>query len=348
MSFECRKIKKPFFCTAKVTIVLMLANIMFLTYVYANEENYVNVVSARQEYLIKPIFEEFTKDTRIKVVYIIDDANKMMKMIATQGEDTQVDAFLAVDAGDLYFAQQMGIFQPIRSRVLDRNIPSHLKDPSRYWFGLSLRVRSVAYHEKRVNPLTLSTYESLSSPQWKNKLAVRTSKRVYNKSMVAMMIAQLGYEKTKQILKGWVNNFAGKPLQSDVEVLNKILNNEADIGIVNSYYLAKMIKDNPELPLKMHWVGAADSAVHVNISGMGITRYSKRKKNAILLLEWMSSKKGQKLFADMDMEYPTNRSVKPHKILQEWGRFKQVTLNVKKAGELRAKAIVLMKEVGYE
>ncbi len=242
----------------------------------------------------------------------------------------------------------MGIFQPIRSRVLDRNIPSHLKDPSRQWFGLSLRVRSVAYHDKRVNPKGLSNYESLSSKQWKNKLAVRTSKRVYNKSMVAMMIAQLGYDRTKQILKGWVNNFEGKPLQSDVEVLNKILNNEADIGIVNSYYLAKMIKDNPDLPLKMHWVGASDSAVHVNISGMGITRYSKRKQNAVLLLEWMSSKKGQKLFADMDMEYPTNRSVKPHKILQEWGRFKQVKLNVKKAGELRAKAIVLMKEVGYE
>lgn len=163
-----------------------------------------------------------------------------------------------------------------------------------------------------------------------------------------MMIAQLGYDKTKQILKGWVKNFSMKPLKSDVAVLNKILEGEADIGIVNSYYLAKMIKDKPNLPIKMHWLGASDDTVHVNISGMGITRYSKRKQNAIRLLEWLSSKKGQKLFADMDMEYPTNRGVKPHKILQQWGRFKQVKLNVKKAGELRAKAIKLMKEVGYD
>ncbi len=342
------KIKKPFFCTAKATALLILLNMMFFTYAYADEDNFVNVVSARQEYLIKPIFEEFTKEIGIKVVYVIGDANKMVETIASQGEKTQVDAFLAVDAGDLYFAQQMGIFQPIRSHVLDRNIPPHLKDPSRQWFGLSLRVRSVAYSTDRVDPKLLTNYKSLSEPIWKNKLAVRTSQRIYNKSMVAMMIAQLGYDETKNILKGWVANFAMQPLQSDVAVLDAILENKADIGVVNSYYLAKMIKDKPDLPIKMCWIGASDDTVHVNISGMGITRYAKRKKNAIILLEWLSSSRGQKLFADMDMEYPTNTRVKPHKILQKWGRFKQVKLNVKKAGELRAKAVKLMKEIGYD
>jgi len=345
---SCNKIRKPFFCTAKVTIILLLANMTFMTYIYANDHEFVNVVSARQEYLIKPIFKEFTKDTGIKVIYFISDANEVMNIIKSQGENTEVDAFLAVDASDLYEAQQYGILQPIRSRILDKNIPSHLKDPSRQWFGLSLRVRSIVYNTNKVNPKILTDYESIGDKIWHKKLAVRTSSRIYNKSMVAMMIAQYGYDKTKNIVKRWVDNFAMKPLNSDIEVINKILNNKADIGIVNSYYLAKMIKDKPNLPLKMHWVGNKDGGVHVNISGIGVTRYSKRKKNAIALIEWLSSKKGQKLFADTDMEYPVNKKVKIHEVLKKWGPFKQATINVKKAGELRVQAVKLMKEVGYE
>lgn len=332
----------------KVLLLLLLLNILFITYLSADTQKFVNVVSARQEYLIKPIFKEFTKDTGIEVRYVVMDATQAMKMIEEQSNETQVDALLAVDASDLYEAQQIGIFQAIRSKVLNKNIPSHLKDPSRQWFGLSLRVRSLVYNTNTVDPSSLKDYSSIGDARWHNKLIVRTSNRIYNKSMVAMMIANYGYEKTKKIVKSWVNNFAVKPLTTDVDVIKQVLENKGDIGIVNSYYLAKMLKDDPSLNVKMHFLGDEQGRVHVNISGLGVTRYAKRKENAIKLVEWLSSKKGQKLFADVDMEYPVNKRVKAHKILQKWGKFKQLTINVKKAGELRAKAVKLMKEVGYE
>ncbi|MCJ8325472.1 MAG: extracellular solute-binding protein [Campylobacterales bacterium] len=331
----------------KIIIFVFLLNVDFITNLKA-EEQYLNIVSARQEYLMKPIFEEFTKDTGIKVNYIIMDASEATLMIKSQANDTQVDALLAVDASDLYEAQQIGIFQTIRSRILNKNIPSHLKDPSLQWFGLSLRVRSIVYNTNTVNPDDLSDYESIGDEKWLNKLIVRTSQRIYNKSMVAMMIAHYGYDKTKIIIRSWVKNFAMKPLTSDVEVINQIIKGKGDIGIVNSYYLAKMIKDDPSLNVKMLWLGDEQNRVHVNISGIGITRYAKRKKEAIKLIEWLSSKKGQKLFADLDMEFPVNRRVKAHKILQDWGVFKQIRINVRKAGELRSQAVKLMKEVEYE
>lgn len=332
----------------KLLLLLFLINLTFFSNAYSKENNFINLVSARQEYLIKPIFDEFTKDTGIQINYVISDGNSLLKMIKRQGQETQVDAYLSVDASDLYEAQQNGIFQPIRSRVLDRNIPSHLKDPSRQWFGLSLRVRSLIYHTKRVNPDSIIDYESIGDKQWNKKLAVRTSKRIYNKSMVSMMIALYGYDKTKQIVQSWVDNFSINPTNTDIDVINAILDNKADIGIVNSYYLAQMINDNPSLPIKMHFVGDKEKRVHVNISGMGILRYAKRKDNAVKLIEWLSSKKGQKLFADIDMEYPVHRSVKPHDILTKWGKFKHMTINVKKAGELRKKAIKLMRDVNYD
>lgn len=332
----------------RILIFIFIIKTQLFISLFASEDKFVNIVSARQEYLMKPIFKEFTKDTGIKVNYVIKDATEATLMIKNQANDTQVDALLAVDASDLYEAQQMGIFQTIRSRILNKNIPAHLKDPSSQWFGLSLRVRSIIYNTKTVNPNDLSDYASIGDEKWFKKLIVRTSDRIYNKSMVAMMIAHYGYDKTKIIIKSWVNNFAIKPLNSDVGVINKILEGEGDIGFVNSYYLAKMLKDNPSLPIKMLWLGDEQNRVHVNISGIGITRYAKRKKEAIILIEWLSSKKGQKLFADLDMEYPVNKRVKAHKILQNWGKFKQIRINVRKAGELRSQAVKLMKEAGYE
>jgi len=340
--------KKQFFCSIKLTLFLLLANISFATYIYADDGNYVNLVSARQEYLIKPILEEFTKDTGIKVNYTISFGNIMVNMIKLEAEDSEIDAYIANDAGDLYNLQQNGILQPIRSEILERNIPSHLRDPSKQWYGISMRVRSLVYNSKTVNPILLKDYESIGEPRWKNKLSLRTSKKVYNKSMVAMMIAHYGYEKTKKILTSWVNNLSIKPLNDDIKVIKSILENKAEIGIVNSYYLAKLLKDIPNLPIKMAFLGDENGRVHINISGIGVTRYAKRKQNAIKLIEWLSSKKGQQLFANINMEYPVNKRVKAHKILQDWGKFKQMKINVKKAGELRREAIRLMKEVSYE
>jgi len=340
--------KKQYFCSIKLTIFLLIANISFATYVYAEEENYVNLVSARQEYLIKPILEEFTKDTGIKVNYTISFGKVMVNMIKLEGEDSEVDAYIANDAGDLYNLQQNGILQPIRSKILERNIPSHLRDPSKQWYGISMRVRSLIYNTNLVNPSTLQDYKSLGEPRWKNKLSLRTSKKVYNKSMVAMMIAHYGYAQTKVIVTSWVKNLSSQPVNDDIKVIDAILENRAEIGIVNSYYLAKKLRDNPSLPIKMQFLGDENNRVHINISGIGVTRYAKRKKNAIKLIEWLSSKKGQKLFANINMEYPVNKRVKAHKILQDWGKFKQMKINVKKAGELRRDAVKLMKEVAYE
>ena len=340
--------KKQYFCNIKLTFFLLIANISFATYIYAQEEPYINLVSARQEYLIKPILEEFTKDTGIKVNYTISFGNIMVNMIKLEGEDSDIDAYIANDAGDLYNLQQNGILQPIRSETLERNIPSHLRDPSKQWYGISMRVRSVVYNTKLIDPLLLKDYESLGDLVWKNKLALRTSKKVYNKSMVAMMIAHYGYEKTKLILDSWIKNLSEKPLSDDIKVINSVLKNQADIGIVNSYYVAKELQKNPNLPIKMSFLGDEKGRVHINISGIGVTRYAKRKNNAIKLIEWLSSQKGQKLFANINMEYPVNRKVKAHKILQDWGKFKQMKINVKKAGELRRESVRLMKEINYE
>lgn len=338
------------FCSIKFTFLLVFCYIALFSYaeVEAADNNYVNVASARKSSLIEPIFKIFSKETGITVRYITNSADKLRKMIKNKGEYSNIDLFLAVDGSDLYEAQQIGILQPIRSKILLKNIPRHLRDPANHWFGLSLRVRSVIYHQDRVDKSKLTDFVGLGERQWHKRLALRTSKKIYNKSLVAMIIATYGIKETEEIVFSWVRNLSMPPLPTDVAVIQALVRNKADLGIVNSYYLAKILKKNPTLPIKMAWVGDKNSGVHVNITGAGVSRYAKNKANAIKLLEWLSSPVAQKLFADLNIEYPVNKSVEPHPILKQWGNYKHSNVNVKKMGELREQAVALMQRVGYE
>ncbi len=255
---------------------------------------------------------------------------------------------ITVDAGNLWHAANEGILQPIHSEVLNQNIPSHLKDPNNKWFGLSVRARTIVYSTKRITPEQLSTYEDLADKKWAGRLLLRTSKKVYNQSLVAMLITEHGEKQTEGIVGGWVSNLATAPFSNDTTVMEAIIAGQGDLGIVNTYYFGRLLKKDPQLPLALYWPNQNKGGVHVNVSGAGITTHAKNKQNAVAFLEWLSSEKAQNLFADTNLEYPANSNVTPHKIVSAWGNFKQNPINLANAGKLQAPAIRLMDRVGYK
>ncbi len=254
---------------------------------------------------------------------------------------------ITADAGNLWAAAQAGLLKPVQSEVLERNIPAHLRDPQNEWFGLSIRARTLIYNTKKVKPAELSTYENLADPKWRNRLCLRTSKKVYNQSLVAMMIAQYGEAETEKIVKGWVANLATDPLSDDTRALEFVAAGKCDVTLVNTYYFGRLMKKDPNLPLAIFWPNQNNGGVHVNISGAGITRHSRHEQAAIRLLEFLSSDKAQNLFADVNMEYPVNPSIKPDAFVAAWGDFKQSAMNLAKAGELQTAAVKLMDRAGY-
>lgn len=309
----------------------------------------VVVYSARKDHLIKPLFDEYTKKTGVKIKYVTDKATPLMQRIKSEGKNTPADILLTVDAGNLWNAANEGILQPVDSGVLKNNIPEHLRDANNQWFGLSVRARTIVYSTQRVKPSDLNTYEELGSEEWKGRLCLRTSKKVYNQSLVAMFISEYGEEKTEDIINSWVSNLATDPFSNDTKVMEAILAGQCDVGIVNTYYFGRLQKKDAALPLALYWPNqeGMDQGVHVNVSGGGITKYAKHKDEAVKLLEWLSSEEAQNLFADSNMEYPANPRVKPHESVAAWGKFKQNMINVNKAGELQRSAIMLMDRAGY-
>lgn len=305
------------------------------------------VYSARNEQLIRPLFDAYEAETGVNIKFITDKAGPLLQRLKAEGASTPADLLITVDAGNLWRASREGVLQSVNSRVLKRNIPSHLRDPHNHWFGLSVRARTIVYSTKRVRPKALSTYEDLATAKWKGRLCLRTSKKVYNQSMVAMMIARLGEITTEKIVRGWMDNLATDVFSSDRAVIKAIDAGQCDVGIVNTYYYGRLKKKKPALAAALFWPNQKGRGVHVNVSGAGVTRHAKNPEAAIKFLEWLSTRPAQELFANSNMEYPANPAVKAHPLVVAWGSFKQDRLNISRAGELQSRAVMIMDRAGY-
>ncbi len=306
------------------------------------------VYSARKEHLVKSLFDKYEKETGIKIKYLTGKAAALMQRLKAEGKNTPADLLITVDAGNLWHAAREGLLRPVDSPVLNDNIPTHLRDKEGRWFGLSIRARTMVYNTDKVKPAELKSYEDLADGKWKNRLLLRTSKKVYNQSLVAMLIAENGNDKTAEIVKGWVANLAAPPFSNDTKVMEAIAAGLGDVGIVNTYYFGRLIKKNPNLPLALFWADQGGNGTHVNVCGAGVTTHAKNPAEAIKFLEWLSSERAQNLFADVNMEYPVNPKNNPHPTVQAWGEFKQSVMPLWMAGALQGKAIMLMDKAGYK
>lgn len=312
------------------------------------EKQQLTVYSSRAEHLIKPLFERYTEETGVHVRYITDKEGPLIARLKAEEERTPADLLLTVDAGNLWYASSQDVLQSVQSDVLEANVPVHLRASDNSWFGLSIRARTLVYSTERVLPSELSSYEALADETWKGRLCLRTSKKVYNQSMVAAMIASEGEEQTEAVVSGWVSNLAIEPFSNDTKAMEAVAAGVCDVTIVNSYYFGRLMEKQPEVPLAIFWPNQDDRGVHVNVSGIGITRYAKNPELALHLIEWLSSTAAQQEFAGRNKEYPVNPVVKPVAEVAAWGEFKPDLIDVEQAGQLQATAIKLMDRAGYK
>ncbi|MEX0976267.1 MAG: extracellular solute-binding protein [Woeseia sp.] len=307
----------------------------------------VVVYSARAEQLIKPIFDAYTAETGVPIQYTTDSEQPLIQKLIAEGQTTPADLLLTVDAGNLWYAAEQGALRPTYSDVLEANIPAHLRDPDNQWFGLSVRARTIVYDTRSVDPDELTDYAGLADEKWRGKLCLRTSEKVYNQSLVAMLIAELGEQTAERIVRGWVANLATDVFSNDTQLIEAIAAGQCAVGVVNTYYFGRLQKDNPEIPIGVFWPSAETGGVHVNVSGAGVTRHADNADGAQALLTWMSSATAQNLFGGENMEYPANQAVAPHPLVAAWGPFDASPMNVAQAGIYQADAVRLMDRAGY-
>ncbi|MBS4036170.1 MAG: extracellular solute-binding protein [Ignavibacterium sp.] len=328
--------------------ILLIITIFFFSGCGTDSKNELVIYSARNEHLIKPVFDVYTKETGIKIKFVTDKEGPLLQRLKAEGSNTPADILITVDAGNLWHAANENLLFPVESEILNKNIPVHLRDPENMWFGFSLRVRTIVYNTDKIDPTELSTYEDLADNKWFKRLGLRTSKKVYNQSLVAMMISEYGIQQTEKIVEGWVRNLAADVYMDDTRLLEAMAAGQCDVGIVNTYYFGRLLREKPELPLAIFWANQATGGVHVNVSGAGLTRYSKNKDEATKFLEWLSGQTAQKIFAEVNLEYSANPSVEIDSFVKSWGGFEQSKINLSRAGEFQQQAVKLMDRAGYK
>lgn len=319
---------------------------------YAAEE--VNIYSARKEALIKPLLDRFSDKYQIQVNLVTGKGDALLTRMQAEGKNSPADLLITTDVGRLHRAKEAGVLQAFSTPALLESVPAAYRDSENLWYGLSLRSRVIVYAPERVDATLLSSYENLADEQWKGRICIRSSSNIYNQSLVAGMIAHHGLQETETWLKAFVRNFARSPQGGDRDQIRAVASGQCDLAIVNTYYLGAMLnsddEDERELAqqVRLFWPNQESYGTHMNVSGVGLSKYAPNKSNAIKLVEFLVSDDAQYWYAQTNHEYPVKSGVAVSDTLEEWGEYKADTLAVEKLGELNAAALMAMDRAGWK
>ena len=312
----------------------------------SGRKDVLHVYSGRH-YDVEKAFLQFEEETGVDVQFLTGNDAELRERIAAEGEDTEADVYLTVDAGNLASAAEDGLFQPLDSETLRTAIPEQDRDADDRWFALALRARTIIYNTDALDEDEVpTTYAELAEPEWKGRVCLRNAAAQYQQSLVASMIAQDGEAKTLETLEGWADN--AEIYGNDVDLINDMAAGACDVGIANHYYLARAIDEDPDIPVDLIWADQGAGGTHVNISGGGITKHADNPELAREFLEWLGTD-GQSVLVDSNFEFPANTETAPEPLLvEEFGvDFERQPLDATEIGQLNPQAVALMDEAGF-
>ena len=333
----------------KINLLLIIITIFISNIANAK---ILNIYSHRQPYLLKPFIEAYTKKTGIKL-NVVYSSKGLAQRLAAEGANSPADLILTVDIARLYRYEDLNLLAKIDSKILNEKIPPYLRSKNNTWFGLSKRTRAIAISRERVKSGQVLRYEDLADPKLKGKICTRPGSHVYNRALMASMIAAKGENDAEKWAKGLVSNLAKRPQGNDRSQLKSIYSGECDVAIINHYYYGKLTySKNPD---HRKWAkasiivfpnqGNSDRGAHVNISGGGVVKFSKNKEIAINFLEFLVTDQAQVMYGDVNFEYPINNKSKLPKRLKALGTFKEDNLLIEKIAKLAPKAQEIIDKV---
>lgn len=316
------------------------------------EENVLNIYSARHYQTDEALYADFTKQTGIRIKRIEGKEDELLERIRNEGANSPADVLLTVDASRLAKARNMGLFAPLKSAVLEKRIPAHLRTDE--WAAFSLRARVIVYNKTRIQPADVQNYADLADPKLKGQFCSRSGSHPYNLSLLASVIAHEGEAKAEAMARGMVANFARTPKGGDTDQIRAVAAGECGVTISNSYYVARLMRsDKPAdqetmAQIGIVWPNQKTTGTHVNVSGGGILKHAPNKAAAQKFLEYLASDSAQRYFADGNNEWPVVTSVKiDNPALNRLGKFKADTLPVNSLAMYQAKAQMIFDRNGF-
>ena len=340
---------------SSLTCALLLLSTLAAAPVHAAEEPVLNLYSARHYQTDEALYANFTKATGIKINRIEAGDDQLVERLKGEGAASPADILLIVDAARLWQAQQIGLFQPVKSAALEQRVPPAFRDPDGNWFGFSYRARVLVHGKTGVDPATVASYEALADPRNKGKVCARSGSHPYNLSLVASMIAHEGAAKTEAWAKQLVANMARSPRGGDTDQIKAVAAGECGVALANSYYYARLMRstkpEDREMVAKtaVTWPDQKTRGTHVNIAGGGVLKHAPHRENAVKFLEYLASDEAQVYFADGNNEWPVVKSVAvKNPALEALGAFKADPLPIATLGRNTPEAQKIVDRAGWK
>ena len=341
-------------------LVLLIVSITAVFLSNTNEEvqnEEVNIYTSRHYDADDFLYEKFTQKTGIQVNIISGKGSALIERLKAEGANSPGDVFFTVDAGNLANFQKQGFLQSIQSEIIKQSVPVELRGENDEWIAVAKRARVIFYNPELVSDKEIKdiNYEDLANDVWKDKVVIRSSSNMYNQSLVASLISNLGIDKTEKWAEDLVANFARKPQGNDRSQIMAIANKEASIAIANTYYIGIMLSGkggeeqlNAAKKVKIAFPNQTNRGAHINISGGGVLKYSPNRENAEKFLEFLLSEEAQIHIVNNTFEYPVLSSVDAHPLIAGFGNFKMDNTSVADFGKYNPDAVKLMDRVGWQ
>jgi iron(III) transport system substrate-binding protein len=328
------------------SLFLLFATWIFIPSVPAADT--LTIYSGRSERLIKPVLDVFTANTGIQIELLSSGTTELVNRLKAEGDRTSADLLITNDAGSLELARTAGLLHPLNMREIDRAIPAQFRAPDNAWVGLSGRFWIVVYNRTMVQPDQVTSLLDLADPKWKGKIAIPNSGSEYLQAGVSVILSTYGEEKTRQFLQGLKTNADTQVYQKSSQIVEAVAKGQVPLGIVNHYYVYRHLATQPDAPLAVVMPDQQEGGMGaiMNVAGVGIIKSTKRLDNAKLLVEFLVAQAGQKLFADLNKEYPLHSGVKTDPALVERKSFRAALVPLTKLAELREPTLTLIEQVG--
>jgi iron(III) transport system substrate-binding protein len=339
--------------------LLVLATVATIAPWAQAQQQVLNLYSARHYQTDEKLYSDFTQATGIRINRVEADDAGLLARLKAEGSASPADVILLVDAARLWRAEQDGLFQPVKSAVLEQRIPAHLRGgegpQGAQWFGMSTRARVIVYDKSRLKATDVDSYEKLAAPALKGLVCTRSGSHPYNLSLFGSLMEHLGPQATEQWLQGVVANLARAPKGGDTDQIRAVAAGECGVAISNSYYYARLMRSNkPEDQAVVErtavvFPNQASWGTHVNIAGAAVARHAKNRDAAVRFLEYLAGDQAQRYFADGNNEYPVVASAPTENpALVSLGRFKAETVPIAKVGANTAQVQQMLDRVGFK
>lgn len=314
---------------------------------HATNGEAVVVYSTISDATLKPVFDAYEEATGTTVVLLNDDEARDADHLPPSRPEP--DLYIADGIAELWQAAEDNVLRPTRSEVIERRVPPRLRDPEHLWVSVSTRARMVVHNPELTSEAELATvmgYTSLAVQIWRERLCLSSFAVSGNDSLVAMLIHELGQREAERTVRGWRANLETGLFDDDGGLLQAVADGDCAIGIAASSEIARFLESDSDATVLPHRF-AEGGAVHVDVTGAGVTRHARNPEGAVSLLEWLTSETANAEFAAALLEFPANPGAATDPAIASMPVFDPHPINAASLGYLLEDATRLAERARY-